>query len=103
VSGSNHAQTYILLENPGTVTAHVTVMFLRTDGTTITKAFIVAPTSRRNINITGPDSDVPELADEQFGTLIESDQPILVERSMHTDANGVTWAAGTNAMETRLP
>ena len=29
--------------------------------------------------------------------------PILVERSMHTDANGVTWAAGTNAMGTRLP
>jgi hypothetical protein len=46
---------------------------------------------------------VPELADESFGTVIESTQPIVVERSMYTDANGVTWAAGTNATAARLP
>jgi len=47
---------------------------------------------------------VPELASERFGTLLVSTQPIIVERSMYTDdANGVTWAAGTNATAARLP
>ena len=48
-------------------------------------------------------SVVPELSDEAFGTVIESTQPIAVERSLYTNANGVTWAAGTNATATRLP
>jgi hypothetical protein len=40
---------------------------------------------------------------EAFGTLIESTQPIIVERSLYSNANGVTWAAGTNASATALP
>jgi hypothetical protein len=40
---------------------------------------------------------------EAFGALIESTQPIFVERSVYSDAGGVTWAAGTNATATRLP
>ncbi len=65
------------------------------------KTFVVAATSRLNIAVTGPGSDVPELSDESFGTLIESTQPIVVERSMYTDANGVIRAAGTNATAAR--
>jgi YVTN family beta-propeller protein/autotransporter-associated beta strand protein len=103
VGGANHAQTYILLANPGSQAAGITATFLRTDGTTIVKTFTVAPSSRLNIAITGPGSDVPELADEFFGATIVSTQPIIVERSLYTDANGVVWAAGTNATGTRLP
>jgi len=103
VGGTNHAQTYILLANPGDSTATVTLTFPREDGTTIVKTATIAATSRLNIAITGADSDVPELTDEAFGTRIDSTQPIIVERSMYTDANGVTWAAGTNATATHLP
>jgi YVTN family beta-propeller protein/autotransporter-associated beta strand protein len=105
VGGNNHAQTYILLANSGTQPAEVTATFLReNDPTTpIVKTFIVPPTSRLNIAVTGPGSDVPELADENFGTSLLSTQPIIVERSMYTDAGGVTWAAGTNATATRMP
>ncbi len=103
VGGAKHAQTYILLANPGAIAANVTATFLRQDGTTVVKTFIVGATSRLNIAVTGSGSDVPELADEAFGTVIESTQPIIVERSMYTDANGVTWAAGTNATAARLP
>jgi hypothetical protein len=46
---------------------------------------------------------VPELSNEGFGALITADQPIFVERSMYSDAGGVTWAAGTVATATRLP
>jgi hypothetical protein len=38
-----------------------------------------------------------------FGTLITSDQPIVVERAMYWNVNGEVWAAGTNATATRLP
>jgi hypothetical protein len=48
-------------------------------------------------------SMAPELTNESFGALIESTQPIVVERSVYSNANGVTWAAGTNATATRLP
>jgi hypothetical protein len=46
---------------------------------------------------------VPELADENFGAILTSDQPIAVERSMYANANGQVWAAGTNATATPLP
>jgi hypothetical protein len=50
-----------------------------------------------------PGTLVPELANESFGVLISSRQPIAVERALYTNANGVVWAAGTNATATRLP
>jgi hypothetical protein len=103
VGGPQHAQTYILLANPGTQPADVTATFLRTNGTVVVKTFTVPPAARLNIAVTGPGSDVPELADEQFGANLVSTKPIIVERSLYTDANGQTWAAGTNATGTRLP
>ena len=103
VGGGNHAQTYVLIANPGTQDASITATFLRGDGSTIVKTLTVPAASRVNLAIYGPGSDVPELADEDFGTIIESTQPVIVERSMYSDANGVTWAAGTNATATRLP
>jgi hypothetical protein len=45
----------------------------------------------------------PGLVDESFGARIESTHPIVVERSVYSNANGVTWAAGTNTTATRLP
>jgi hypothetical protein len=67
----------------------------------VTKTFTVRPTSRLNVTI--PGLDVPELANEHFGAVITSDQPIAVERALYWDANGQVWAAGTNATATRLP
>ena len=81
----------------------MTVRFLRTNGAPIVKQFTVAPTSRFNVAVTGPGSDVPELANEVFGAVIDSTQPIAVERSLYSTVGGVVWAAGTNATATRLP
>jgi hypothetical protein len=102
VGGTNQTQTYILVANPNAQEATLTATFMRTDGTTLVKTFSVAPTSRMNIAVTGPGSSVPELQNEAFATVIESTLPIVVERSMYSNANGVTWAAGTNATATRL-
>jgi hypothetical protein len=41
--------------------------------------------------------------DVPASTVIESTQPVIVEHSLYTNANGVIWAAGTDATGTRLP
>jgi autotransporter-associated beta strand protein len=102
VGGSDDYQTYILLANPGSAAAAVKMVFLREGQTPITKLFTVPPTSRFTVS-TGPGSLVPELQNERFGVLIESAEPIVVERAMYANAGGPTWSAGTNATATRLP
>jgi hypothetical protein len=102
VGTASNYQTYILLANPSeTATADVKVTFLRTDGTTVVKNFQVQPTSRFNVEV----HTLPELANEQFGALIEVQNGvgIAVERAMYSDSAGVVWAAGTNALGTQLP
>ena len=38
-----------------------------------------------------------------FGTIIQSNGPqIVVERAMYSNANGQTWAAGSDALATKL-
>jgi hypothetical protein len=106
VGGPREYQTYILLANPGAVPANVTVRFL-TDGgrPVVTKTYTVPPTSRFNLPV--DITTVPEIADTPFGATfgvdIYADVPIMVERSMYSNAIGQIWAAGTNATATRLP
>jgi len=59
--------------------------------------------SRFNVAV-GAGADVPELADESFGALVMSSQPIAVERAMYSNGPGQpVWAAGTSATAVRLP
>jgi hypothetical protein len=102
VGGEGNYQTYILLANPGSEDASVTITFLRTAGMPLKKTFDVSAESRFTVSV-GPETLVPELEDEEFGAVIDSTQPIVVERAMYLDANGVVWAAGSNATGTRLP
>ena len=50
--------------------------------------------------------EVPATANRRFGAVIESigSSPvqIVVERAMYDNAGGVTWAAGSNNLATRL-
>jgi autotransporter-associated beta strand protein len=99
VGGANNAQTYILLASPnGSATVKVT--FLRENAVPVQKTFNLGFDSRFNIAVGG--AQVPEITNERFGVLIESSEPIAVERAVYWDAGGVTWAAGSNATATRL-
>jgi subtilisin-like proprotein convertase family protein/BarA-like signal transduction histidine kinase len=103
VGGSLGYQTYILLGNPSTTTAaNVTITYLKTDGSVVTKNYVVAPTSRYNVFVNGV---VPELQDESFGATIAvtNSVQIFVERSLYWNSGGIVWAGGTNATATRLP
>ncbi len=68
----------------------------------MSRSYTLAPTSRVNIWANG---DVPELGEGTFSADIRvvNYQPIAVEKALYWDAEGVTWAAGTNVTATRLP
>jgi hypothetical protein len=101
VGGDNNAQTYILLANPGFLDATVQLTFLRETGALVTKSVTVTASTRFTLPVGGP--EVPEITNERFGVLIESNQPIAVERALYWNANGTIWAAGSNATASRLP
>jgi hypothetical protein len=69
------SQTWILLMNPGALTANATLKFFKEDGTTLTQPQALAPHSRTSIFVNGL---LPGVA---FGTKITSDQPIVAERA----------------------
>ena len=102
VGGPRQFQTYVLLANPDTATADVTVTFLRENGAApVVKTYQVPGTSRFNVDL----ATVPELSNESFGVRIDvtNGVNIAVERSLYWNANGVFWAGGTNALATPLP
>jgi hypothetical protein len=104
LGGPDSAQTYILIANTSTSGGQARVTLYFEDGANATRVFDLLPRSRRTVGI---GSDFPEAAGRRFGALVESlgDSPaaIVVERAMYTSPGGVFWAAGTNALATRLP
>ena len=102
VGGPREFETFVLLANPGLSTAQVRATFLRTNGTTVVKTYDVLPTSRFNIWV---NSMVPELANEDFGVLLEvlNGVDVAVERAMYWTSAGVDFAGGTNATAVRVP
>jgi hypothetical protein len=102
VGGPHNFHTYILLANPGSTAAQVRVNFLRDGPAPIVKTYTVPPTSRFNIDVNGVD---PAMHDEDVGAdiTVTNNVPIVVERSMYWDANGVLFKGGTNATGVRLP
>ena len=94
--------TFILLANPNNADATVTITFVRELGKDpVVKTYTVAATSRSNVWV---NAQVPELANETFGAIIESINgvPIVAERAMYWDSGGSEWAGGTNATAIRM-
>ena len=102
VGGPFAFQTFILVANPGTTAANLTLAFLRTTGAPITKTATVPAGGRLTI-ATGPGSLVPELVDESFGVVMASDQPVFAERALYSNTSTVFWAAGSAATATPVP
>jgi uncharacterized repeat protein (TIGR01451 family) len=100
--GSLDFRTYLLLSNAGTSAAQVTVTYLPEAGAAIARTYQVAATSRFTVDVA---SDVPQLAGQRFGAAVASagDVPIVVERSMYWNGDGLFWSGGTNALATPLP
>jgi hypothetical protein len=104
VGGSVGASTYVLVANTGTTAASIRVTVFIEGGATDVRTFDVPASSRFNVDIASAFG--PAVANARMGTLVESlgtsPAPIVVERAMYTNAGGRVWAAGTNALATRV-
>jgi hypothetical protein len=94
-------ETYVLIANRGAAD-HATVTLLYEDGTSESRVFSLAGGSRTNVAVA---FDFPNAVDRRFGIVVTAENPdaqIAVERAMYSNAGGVVWAAGTNAVATRV-
>ena len=93
------AESYLLLANPGNLTAVARVRVLREYGRPpLSVDVYLPPSSRQTIRI---DDTVGLQAGERFSLDVTSTQPIAVERSMYTSVGG-TWTSGSNETGTRI-
>ncbi|MBI2304974.1 MAG: hypothetical protein HYU86_09565 [Chloroflexi bacterium] len=74
--------TWILIMNPNSTPANISVAFLKEDGQTVERSYRVAPTSRFSLFA---NQIVPDAA---ISTRVDSDQPIFVERAMYFGHDG---------------
>jgi hypothetical protein len=102
VGGPRNFATYVLLANPNAVPAEVVVRFLRPVGGALTRTYTLAPTSRFQIWV---NEELPELGIGVFGAEVQVSnfQPIVVEKALYWDSEGLVWAGGTNVTATPLP
>ncbi len=95
-------ETFILLANPTSTDAQVTVTFLPQGATPVVKQKTVAANSRMTINIEGED---PTLGNAAVATQIHSTQPLVAERSQYWPDPAPQWSgqqrAGTGERELR--
>jgi autotransporter-associated beta strand protein len=90
--------TFILLSNPQTTPAHVTLRFLLEGGGEVTMTKTIEPQARLTVN-PAAEGD-PRLERGSMSTVVTSDVPIVSERSMYwgLDASGFTEGHNSSGM-----
>jgi len=78
--------TYLLIANPGSEAADVTVTFMSDSGGTVDVKCVVAPFSRYTVEV----DSVPGMEAREFSTRVAASRPVVVERSMYFDYLGIT-------------
>jgi hypothetical protein len=100
---SGSQETFILIANTSATFGDVRVTLVFQDGTRLAKTFLIPGGSRFNVDTR---AEFPTAEGRRFGTIVESvgsaPLQLIVERAMYRDAAGQKWAAGTNALATRL-
>ncbi len=100
VGGARGHETYLLIANTSTYAGSATVTLMLEDGTSKAKTYQLPPSSRTNVAV-GPDFGAA-VTGRRFGAVIESRSTtpaqIVVERAMYSGG----FAAGTNALATKL-
>ena len=104
VGGPRARETYVLIANTSAFGGQARVTLYFEDGTSAQRdASRCSANSRTNVPIR---SELPERGRPALRGVVESlgatPAQIVVERAMYTSPGGVTWAAGTAAVATRL-
>jgi hypothetical protein len=99
--GAADAQTYVLIANTGSTAGRVRVTPLFDTGAGTPIEIDLQPNSRTTVR------PVMSSLAVRFGALVESigatPAPIVVEGAFYWTVDGVTWAAGSGVVATRLP
>jgi hypothetical protein len=98
VGGPDGAATYVLLANPGSAAATATLTFYRENGDPIVVTRTVPAGSRQTVAA----AEIGLGSGEKFGVVVQSSQPIAVERSIYWNYRGALWTSGTNETGTPL-
>lgn len=96
-AASGFFDTRFVLANPGGRAAQASLRFLRDDGVVVPHFTQVAPLSSVPVEA----GQLPELAGRAFATIVESDTPLVVDRTMSWHGPG-GFAYGSHA-ETSVP
>jgi hypothetical protein len=103
VGGPNGAETYILIANTSAAAGSARVTLHFEDGPSVERTVALPARSRTTLGVS---THFPAAANRRFGAIVESlgasPVDIVVERAMYTSPGGAVWAAGTNALATRL-
>ena len=88
--------TYFCIQNPGSAAASVTLNYMKGDGTSAAVDVTVPKNSRVMVS---PRDTLGTGDDEahDFSTRVTSNQPIIVERPMYFNYNGV-WTGGSDTV-----
>ena len=99
--GDRGYQTYVLISNSTSNAADLKLTFIREDGTTVERTTTASAGQRLNFNA----ADLPELANSNFATIVESTNGVRinVESAIYWNVGGVIWEAGGNTVATPLP
>lgn len=97
--GNANARTFILIANTSNRAGSAIVRLFAEDGTAATATPNLPANSRFTLDVGGT---FPQLVGKKFGAFVESTGAnpvdIVVERAMYTDAAGMSWAGGTDAL-----
>ena len=105
--GPHGAETYVLIANTTALYGLARVTLYFENGESADRDVQLAPNSRTTVGVS---ASFPEAANRRFAAVVESRShapqgappQIVVERAMYTSPGGVAWAAGANALATRL-
>lgn len=90
--------TYVLVQNPGSAAAQVTLTFMRSDGRSVEVRGTVQPSARYTVWV----DSVAGMEQADFSTKVTSDQPVVVERSMYFDYHGTKEGSNSTGVTTLL-
>lgn len=103
--GTRTAQTYLLVSNDGTAPANIRVTVMTEGGVALSwpsASTTYAVPAKSRYTVTVDSATFPGLS-QRFGAVVDSDQPIVVERSNYYNVvPGQLWSSGGAALASRL-
>ena len=103
VGGPTSLQTFVLVANTSATPGQARVTIYFEDGTSAQQTINLLASSRSNVSIADA---FPSANGRRIAVIVDSlgatPAQLVVERAMYSNSGGVTWAAGTAAVATRL-